>query len=70
MPYRRLSSDEDWSAERVAGLPPRWRARILDQYGERRASSAPDARRDSNLFLLSSPVSSTPCACRWAPMTA
>lgn len=53
MAYRRLSSDEDWSAERVAGLPPRWRSRILATYDERRASAAPDARRDSNLFLLS-----------------
>lgn len=53
MPLRRMSSDEDWSAERVAGLPPRWRERILGQYDERRASSAPDARRESNLFLLS-----------------
>ncbi len=53
MPYRRLSTDEEWSAERVAALPPRWRARIIDQYDARRASSAPDARRESNLFLLS-----------------
>lgn len=53
MAYRRMSSDEEWSAARVAGLPPRWRARILDQYDERRATSAPDARRHANLFLLS-----------------
>lgn len=53
MPLARMSSDEEWSAQRVAGLPPRWRARILGQYDEQRASSAPDARRESNLFLLS-----------------
>ncbi|WP_176034665.1 replication endonuclease [Burkholderia multivorans] len=53
MPYRRLSSDEEWSAARVAGLPPRWRDRILGQYDRQRASGARDARRDSNLFLLS-----------------
>ncbi|OMG73120.1 hypothetical protein BW685_12930 [Burkholderia ubonensis] len=53
MAYRRMSSDDEWSAARVAGLPPRWRARILDQYDEQRATSAPDARRHANLFLLS-----------------
>lgn len=50
MTYSRLSSDEEWSASRVAGLPPRWRDRILGQYDERRAGGD---RRESNLFLLS-----------------
>ncbi|MDN7873881.1 replication endonuclease [Burkholderia aenigmatica] len=53
MPLARMSTDEEWSAQRVAGLPPRWRSRILGRYDEQRASSARDARRESNLFLLS-----------------
>lgn len=53
MALARMVPDDVWARERVSELPPVWRARILREYDEQRASGAPDARRESNLFLLS-----------------
>ncbi|WP_186078699.1 replication endonuclease [Burkholderia gladioli] len=52
MGYKRLSTDEQWAAERLRGFPLRWRDRIADEWRTRHATRQIDARRMANLFLL------------------
>lgn len=55
MPYARLSTDADWSAARVAGLPPRWQRRVITRWLDDRRGDTSDtapARTAANLALL------------------
>jgi hypothetical protein len=57
MAIMHISSDAAWAGEQVSGLPPRWRKRVLANWGQSRGGIAsdsvdPERRRKSNLDLL------------------